>query len=209
MLPQRLSTHKRWFKLGAVVFVTALIAVGAGLYGRYRPASSSTATNAGAREEYAALYQAAWRPDSQQGNVLVTATLMVPHLVQLLGQDSGRSSAEDQLWQATQNLSPQQAGIFMTIDSVGSAIPDATIQSSGALTADKTSFSFVTWHPFIAPSHIVNTDQPTTAQSGLLVFQSGQAIDWSTVRNLKLTIHGIDDRPDRQFIWAEPQLLQP
>ncbi len=207
--PHLSNRKEQWWIFGGAV---ALVVIGVALATAFRPAkhtASSTNTNSSTRDQYATLYQAAWRQDSGQGNVTVTATLLDPQLMLLLGQDSARSSAEEQLWQADQKLTDHQIGFFLTLDTVGSPIDDTTIGASGSVTATGLKFTPMAWQPFIAPSHIVNTSVPTTEQTGVLIFSADQKISWPSIKNIQLTIKGIDDQPDRRFTWADPQILQP
>ncbi len=200
-----MRNHKSWWTIGLVV-ITAGAALLTGLLSQHP--TTPTPGSPDARQRYSELYDAAWRQDSGQGNVTMSATLMVPSMITALNQDAGRSSAEDQLNQALQALTDKQVGIFLTIDSVTGAIPDDTIKTSSTVTADGPAFSVVDWQPMIAPSHIVNTNEPSSSQTGLLVLQADQAVIWSTLRNLKLIIRNIDHQAQRQFVWVDPSLLQ-
>lgn len=160
------------------------------------------------RQDYASLYQAAWRQDRGQGSVLMTATLFVPPLVNALGRQAGRSEVEEQLWQAMQGLPAEAVPIVLTLDSAAGAIPDQTLQSGLALTDDdETAFRFSSWTPIIAPSRVVNTNAPTTSQMGVVVFTAATTLDWSTLGTLRLASANIADQPEREFIWAQPRLL--
>lgn len=201
----RINKHQAVLAVGIVLAVAT--AVVAGLLSSRDTTTATTNTSTDARAKYAALYQAAWRQDSGQGNVLVTATLMVPPMVTTLAADTGRSSAEEQLNQALSGLSNRQIGVLLTIDSITGAIVDDRVEHGAALIADGQTFTTADWQPFIAPSHVVNASTTTSSQSGLLVFQADQAVDWAALKNLKLSMSGIDDQLVRAFTWAVPELL--
>lgn len=191
-----------WIGAGVVV-----LGLGAVVVFLQRPTSTLNTSAAANRQRYAALYQAAWRQDDGNSPTLMTATLLVPPAVTALGQDTGRSSAEEQLWRVLEPLDAKAIPVVVTIDSVTGAIPDETIQNSVILSAPGLSLSFDSWHPLVAPSHATTGNDAVTSQSGVAVFTAATNVDWNTLTDLKLEIHNIPGQSDRVFTWAEPRLL--
>lgn len=172
-----------------------------------RSPSTTNTTETANRQHYAALYQAAWRQDDGTSPTLMTATLLVPPAVTALGQDTGRSSSEEQLWRTVGTLDARSIPVVITIDSVSGAIPDETIQNSLVLSATGVTLSFDSWHPLVVPSHASTGNQPVSSQSGVAVFTAATDVPWTTLTDLKLVVHDINGQPDRTFTWAEPKLL--
>ncbi len=187
---------------GSVAVITAAVL----LTQAYRPSAPAVATT-NARQKYAALYQAAWRQDDGQHPILVTATLIVPTAQEALGQDTGRSSAEEQIWSALKSLGPDQVPVILTFDSVAGAVTDEAVRQGAVLSADHgPQFSLASWQPMIAPSRIVNTATSASSQIGVAIFQADRTIDWQTLTVLRLTIDQIDGA-QRVFTWTQPRLL--
>lgn len=160
------------------------------------------------RQHYAALYQAAWRQDDGQDTTLMTATVFVPPTVQALAQDTGRSSAEQQIVDATQHLTAQQVPVVITIDSVTGTTTDEAIKKGLTLSAEGgPRFTLADWKPMIAPSRIVNTSGSTSSQIGVAVFEASQVVNWDTLQSLRLDVKDIGGEPLRTFSWTEPGLL--
>lgn len=170
------------------------------------PATNNAADTT--RTKYAELYQAAWRQDAGRGSILVTATLLAPPTREALGQDTGRSSTEEQVWDAVRNLDAKAVPVALSIDSVAGAVDDATIRTSLKLTAaGGPDFQLSEWRPLIAPSRVVNAQSTTSSQYGIAVFTAPRDLDWQTLGSLTLTMSGVGDQPERVFNWAEPRLL--
>lgn len=201
----------RWSAKGrSAALAAGLLLAGAFLWWSWRwPVSPAVNTgDAVNRQHYAALYQAAWRQDDGQSPMLVTATLLVPPTVQVLGQDTGRSSTEEQIWNTVNNLSATEVPIVLTIDSVTGTVTDEAIQDSLSLSSDGgPSFRLSSWSPLIAPSRIVNTNGSTSSQIGLAVFTADRVVDWNKLQILKLNVNGLVGEPQRVFTWTEPRLL--
>ncbi len=189
--------------------VGLILVVGIGvIVWRLFPAHHKAVVTTDSRQTYANLYQAAWRQDDGLQSTLVTATLFVPPTIQALGKDTGRSSAEEQLWQAVQGLSVRDVPIVLTFDSVTGAVPDSVLTTGLTLTSVKgPTFTFKSWTPMIAPSRVVNTNDSATSQIGVAIFSANQDVNWQTIESLQLTLHGIPSQPDRVFSWTEPRLL--
>ncbi len=201
------SDPRWWIGLGGALALTAGLLAVAARPATSRPAATTDNSNQ-ARPRYAALYQGAWRQDSGQGAVLMTATLFAPPLVSTLGQQADRFEVEEQLWRAMKELPTTAVPIVLTLDSVSGAIPDQAIQTSLTLTDDDGMvFRFSSWTPVIAPARPVNTNVPTTSQMGVAVFTAGEAIDWEGLGSLRLVSANIADQPKREFVWAQPRLL--
>lgn len=200
---------RRWWLWPAIgVGIALLVVVMTALVTRQPKTAPTSAESNTRRADYAALYDTAWRQDEGQGSVLVTATLMLPRMIDDLHHDTGRSVEETQLDTALQTITSKQVGIFVTLDSAAGALPDTTIQNSAHLTADGLDFTTVSWTPFIGTSHVVNTDVTTSYQSGLLIFSAPVTLDWSGLRDLQLTMNNVGGQPARTFSWAQPGLLQ-
>lgn len=202
-------TNPRAWSLIAVGIVV-LFSLALWLMMRHLAPSGPTSTNVtdtSVRSRYAALYQAAWRSDEGTGAITMTATLLTPELLESLSQDGERSSAEEQLWQASKDLSDQQIGVFMTIDSAAGAVPDETVRQSLTLTADGHTWTLKKWDPLIIPSHIVNTSQSVTSQTGVVIFEASQPVVWRDLQNLTLRARNIGGVGIRSFVWTRPGLL--
>lgn len=202
-----MSKPRWWVWPAAGLTIAAAAMIWAAIFARPTAPATHTSTSTDVRAAYAALYDAAWRQDTGRGNIVVTATLMTPLMITYLGQDTHRSEAENQLYAAAHALTDHQLGLFLTLDSVDGSISDDRMKNSAALTADHQTFTTLNWVPFIGASHVVNTDVSTTYQSGLLTFAASSKLDWNSLRNLQLAIHGLDDQPDRKFTWINPALL--
>lgn len=193
-----------------LVIIGLAVATGLAVFVFSRPKLNVTSTSdqASIRQRYAALYQAAWRQDEGRGTMVMTATLLTPSIIQALGQDTGRSTTEEQIWSVGNSIDAQHLAIIITVDSVDGAVPDDAIQRSLTLAADGgPAMSVVNWRPIIAPSRIVNTQASASSQVGIAVFGAAGDIDWSKLGPLRLTVSGIGDQPTRVFTWAEPRLL--
>lgn len=196
-----------WIGISVAVI---LLAVGVGIVAT-RPLNSdnsniNTVTN-GSRERYAALYDAAWRQDDGKDTTLVTATLLVPPTIEVLGTDTQRSTTEDQLWNTVKSLSPKQVPLVITIDSLTGFVADDVIRSGLQLqTTSGQKFTLESWQTLIAPSRVVNTSG-TSSQVGVALFSSDTDIDWQKVGTLTLTVKGIGGTNQRVFTWTEPKLL--
>lgn len=183
------------------------LVLGYGIY-HWQPITAKQNTTTTDRQRYAALYQAAWRQDDGTAPTLITATLLVPPTIQLLGQDTGRSVTEEQQWQILKNLKSTQVAFIITVDSVVSAIPDDVFLHGLALTIDhgpKATFS--SWSPIIAPSRITNPTNSTSSQLGVAIFDLDQPLDWQTVQALEVHLTGITGERERTFSWITPKML--
>ncbi len=164
--------------------------------------------NSQGRQQYAALYEAAWRQDDGRDGILVTATLLVPPARDALGKDTQRSSTEDQLWRSLKNVDAKTIPIVLTFDSVIGAVPDETIQKSLTLQIlQGQKFDLKSWQPLIAPTRIVNTAQTTSSQIGLALFAAEQNIDWPALGAVTLDVTNIGRKKVRTFQWVEPKVL--
>ena len=204
-MPSR-SFTKRLLSISTV----GLLIAAAVLFVVFRPRTATINTNTSqtAHDRYGIYYQGAWRSDQAQGSILMTATLLVPPAITALGQDNGRSETDQQVWNIVKELDSHTLAIVLTIDSVTGAVPDATIESAVSLKSDHgPAFSFAGWQPLIAPSRVVNTNQPTSSQYGLLLWRAGSPIDWHNLPALQLTIKNVGDQPNRIMTWTEPKLL--
>ncbi len=185
--------------------VAGLVAVA---FSRPKLNVTSTDNQTSIRQRYAALYQAAWRQDEGRGAMVMTATLLAPSIIQTLGQDTGRSTTEEQIWSVGKSIDARRLAIIITVDSVGGAVPDDTIQRSLTLAADGgPAMSVDSWRPIIAPSRVVNAQESVSSQIGIAVFRAADDIDWPKLGTLRLTVSGIGDQPTRVFTWVEPRLL--
>lgn len=174
------------------------------------PVQTAANTNTGLtpRERYATLYQAAWRQDDGIGAATVTATILTPAAVTALGQDDGRSSSEGQLYDMVKSTDARIIPILITVDSIDRAIPDVELSTRLILTAAGGP-KFVTgeWRPLIAPTRVVNTNQSTSSQIGVVLFRADQEFDWTTLGSLQLIAKNIGGTADRVLTWAQPGLL--
>lgn len=196
--------NKLWM-LGAVAL--ALAAVVVFLLVNHKQQSFSNTTN-DARQQYAALYQAAWRPDGiERSNMVVTATLLVPPAVEALSRDTGRSGTEEQYWRIVEPLDASMIPVVVTFDSVAGAVSDDAVQNGLLLFSPGVTLSFEEWKPIIAPSRVVNTSTAVTSQIGIAIFRAAKPIDWNTLGSLTLTVSGIAGQADRTFNWSEPKVL--
>lgn len=201
---------KLWGSLGIVV----ALAVG-GLWfvlqAWEKPVASNSTNQSGssaARERYATLYDAAWRQDQAQGNMLMTATLLLPPTIAALGQDAERSDYDNQVYRAARDVSSNQAAIYITVDSVIGPVPTDTIRQSLTLTsADKRSWRLEDWHSLIRPSVITNSGITLTPQGGVAIFETDQPIDWPNTGQLILASQGIGGIAERRFVWTDTRLL--
>lgn len=159
------------------------------------------------RQQYSELYQAAWRQDEGRGNVLMTATLFVSPIIDLLGRDGGKSEMENQLYRVVQDVPDNQIAIFLTIDSVAGSQSDQAIRDSLTLTANNMTFPLASWNPLIFPSRVVNVSTPVNSQAGVAMFTADGIINWNSISNLQLTSRNIGGVDERNFIWAQPGLL--
>lgn len=171
-------------------------------------ASLKVHQNTNDRDRYAALYQAAWRQDQGLGSVFMTATLFSPPLISALGRDPNRSDTESELWRAVKDTTENQIAFFLTIDSVAQPVADDAISHSLTVTdMAQTTYHFVSWHPLIVPSRIVNTNATVSSQAGVAAFSADQPVNWSRLADLQLTSRGMSDQPIRTFTWAQPSLV--
>jgi hypothetical protein len=197
------ATKWTWWIAGGVVAIGVL----AFSIFRWQPAAS-TDVAAQNRQHYAALYQAAWRQDDGHQPTLVTATLLTPPAIALLGQDAHRSTSEEQLWQIVKNLSNRQLAFVVTADSVVAAIPDEQFEQHLTMSLGGTSSSTLTsWTSMIAPSRVGTPTSTTTSQIGVAIFDVPNPITWMTLGQITLTFDGIPGEPARIFSWANPNLL--
>jgi hypothetical protein len=196
--------YKFWL-LGAVAL--GLVAVVVVLLANHKqPSSKNTADDA--RQQYAALYDAAWRSDGvERSNMVVTATLLVPPAVEALGRDTGRSGTEEQYWRIVEPLDASMIPVVVTFDSVSGAVTDEVIQNGLLLFTPRATLSFEEWKPIIAPSRVVNAPSSVTSQIGIAIFRAAKPIDWNTLGSLTLTVSGIAGQADRTFNWSEPKIL--
>lgn len=191
----------RWFLISAAAVIVGLVVF------LVWPQSKLTTTTNTDRDRYAALYDAAWRQDDGTQPTLMTATLLVPPAITLLGNDDGRSSAENQIWSTVQALQSNQLAIVLTIDSVDGAVSDDVITSSVKLqSADSTAFSLNSWTPIIAPTNVVNSAN-ASSQIGVLVFNANATLIWSQLKTLTLSVNAFDGQTARTFTWSNPPLL--
>lgn len=201
-----------WFtkqRLQLLSGVALLLVVGAVLWWQFMrpPAATPTNTNA-VRQEYASLYQAAWRQDTGTQPTLATATLLLPAAQQALGRDAGRSTTEDQLWDIFKNLKGTQIPVILTFDSVSGFVPDAVVKEGSSLLLDGgPNVSLTDWQPVSSPSRVVNTAGTVRSQIGVAIFSAGQTIDWNTIKQAQLVLRGIPNETDRVFTWIEPRVL--
>lgn len=195
--------YKLWL-LGAVALGLAAVVVFL-LVNHKKPSSTNTADDA--RQQYAALYEAAWRQDDGRSPTLVTATVLVPPAVEALGRDTGRSGTEEQYWRIVEPLDASMIPVVVTFDSVADAVPDSVIQNGLLLSAPGMTLSFEEWKPIIAPSRVVNASASVTSQIGIAIFRAAKPIDWNTLGSLTLTVSGIAGQTDRTFNWSEPKIL--
>lgn len=193
--------------LGGAVAVFGLALFWPQLSSRVGTAKNNTNDQA-VRQEYADLYQAAWRQDDGRGSILVTATLFTPRLRQLLAEEKGLSSDESQINRLVSVTASGDIPVFLTLDSVTGDIPDDTVKNALALTADGLAFTLQDWHPIVSTSRVVNTNAPVTSQSGVATFRAAKTFGWENLKGLKLIVRGIGDTPVRTFLWAEPSLLR-
>jgi len=204
--------HPRGKKLWlAITVATILLAVGVGILATHpldsQDNNTNTITNAN-RERYAALYDAAWRQDDGKDATLVTATLLVPPTIDVLGVDKQRSTTEEQLWNMVKSLSGKKVPLVLTIDSLTGFVPDYSIRSGLQLEATSgQKFTLDSWQTIIAPTRVVNSSATTTSQMGVATFAADTDMNWSTLGTLKLTIKGIGGTDERVFTWTEPKLL--
>ncbi len=177
---------------------------------RNQPAASNANTQAASvRQRYADLYELAWRSDQQQGTVLMTATLLSPTMITLLGQDTGRSDAEDALYRATSSLSDSQLALYLTIDSVGQPVEDVTIAQSLNLTAaDGLQFSLAEWRPVFASHPAQSTEATVVPKAGVAIFTADRPVHWDQLKRLTLDSKNIAGIPDRAFVWNQLSVLQ-
>lgn len=199
-------------KLIITAGAAAAIVLGTGLWLAIKPKAEESALFGNGnfdvvRADYGALYQAAWRQDEGRGDILITATLFVPPLIDLLGRDAGRSEADNQIWRQVQAVDEKQIALFVTIDSVAGPVSDQTVRENFSLSAGQTKFELKRWQPLILPSRVVNAAEPTSSQSGVLVFSSASTIDWTALVDLRLTVKNLGGQEQRQLVWAEPGLL--
>lgn len=200
---------RRW-SVSWLAGVGGVAVVGAGLVWAIQSISPRPAANANsdARRQYADLYQLAWRQDSGQGSVLVTATVFPPALTRLLGQQSPRSETEEQVWRAVRGLDQAAVPFFVTIDSVAGPLTDDQIAASLSLTAvGGPTFKRQSWIPIILPAKANNNNVSTASQAGVVVFAAEAAVDWANLRELRLRSEGLGDVPTRDFRWIEPAKL--
>lgn len=162
------------------------------------------------RQTYSDLYQASWRVDQVDSNVLVTATLFFPKLISTLGDDTGRSEPENQLYSAVKDTASDQLAFFLTIDSVGAPQTDEDIKNSLKLTVDQDEYTLQSWDPLILPSRSSSESVQTYAQSGVVIFSNsaGQPINWGTIKSIELTSQNLGGTAVRKFTWADPSILQ-
>lgn len=206
-----MSFLARYGKILAMIGAVALIGAAIVWSALQRsPASVVTYQNTNTdttRQQYSELYQAAWRQDKGQGNVLMTATLFVPDLIDLLGRDNEKSDLENQLYRVINDAPGNQIAIFLTIDSVAGPQSDQSIRDSLTLTSDSMTFPLASWNPLIFPSRVVNVSTPVNSQAGVAMFTADGIINWNAISNLQLTSRNIGGVDERNFIWAQPGLL--
>lgn len=204
MVGRRFGNY-RWAIILAAIGLCALVVAWG--FSRRHPVVLSSNVNV-VRQTYANLYQAAWRQDDGTAPTLVTATLLLPPTVRALGEDTGRSTTEDQMWDTLRDLKSTAVPVLLTFDSVSGAVPDKVVTEGSTLILDGgPNMTLLSWTPLISPSRVVNTAGTVRSQSGIAIFASGQPIDWNGVQATRLVIHGIPDESDRMFTWTEPRLL--
>ncbi len=198
-------------RLTTGVIVAVLVVVSIPFWRHQPPVTSNTnGTRAGARAVYAERYQAAWRQDDGVGSLLMSATVFPTELTDALHDVTDRTSLEQQQWDQVSSLPPSQLPVFLTLDSVGGAIPDTAIASVVSLTSDVgVRYPLVSWKPLVTTSHVVNAPAGTTSQVGFAVFDAGHDLAWPAVQNLTLTVKGLAGIASRKFVWPHPGTLAP
>ncbi len=189
------------------VAVIASIALAVGiviLVRRPENTVTNTITNNPARATYAALSDALWRQDEGRGSVLMTATLVVPAMVDALGQDTQRSELETQILAQAKKLSTRQIGIYVTIDSIDGYLADDVLEAAFSASIDPDSVvETITWEPMIGTAAPVVANVPTTSQRGLAIITVTEKVDWENITTLTMRASGLGGLPTRQFVWQQ------
>lgn len=198
---------KRTLILAVVVMAVAIFGYRI-IRWRPRPPAPTQNVNTTNRQQYSALYDAAWRQDSGTEPTLITATVLVPPAIEVLGKDTGRSVTEEQQWNAVKNLKSNQLAFIITADSVANAVPDDVFLHGLSLTiAGGPTTTFTSWNALIAPSRVTNPTNSTSSQLGVAIFDAARSLDWNTFGAMTLNLKGISGERDRTFTWTTPSLL--
>lgn len=197
---------KVWLVSAGIV----LVAGGVLVYGWQRlqdAGPTTTNTNTSTRETYAALYDIAFRADAGQGSVLMTATILLPSMIDALGNDSTRSDVEDGLYRAIRDLPENQMAFFVTTDSRIGSLSEEQITTDLNLTSKPSQdWRFLDWQSMITLKGIADTNSGVTPQTGVVIFETDETINWSSMTEVVLTKRNLADVPERRFVWTEPTL---
>lgn len=189
------------------VAVIACIALAVGLVvlvRRPEDAVTNHITNNPARATYAALSDALWRQDEGRGSVLMTATLVVPAMVDALAQDTQRSELETQILTHAKKLSTRQFGVYLTIDSIEGYLSDEAIETAvTAVLEPVATVTGTTWQPMVGTAAPIESDVPTTSQRGMAILTLDQNIDWQKIQTITLRANNLGGLPTRQFVWQQ------